>query len=132
MSRTYLLDTCAFLKAVTNEGKDLGREARRLILNSSNHCLLSTVSIAEMGILESVGRLRISATALRQLAEDLDVMILPYQANHALRYFSLPPPEETHRDPHDRMLIATALTEQIPILTSDVEFKKYSGLKVIW
>ena len=59
-------------------------------------------------------------------------MILPYQPNHALRYFSLPTPAETHRDPHDRMLIATALTEQLPILTSDVEFRKYAGLKVVW
>jgi PIN domain nuclease of toxin-antitoxin system len=132
MSRAYLLDTCAFLKAVTDEGKHLGREARRLILNGSNHCLLSAVSIAEMGILSSIGRLKLSPVALRQLIEDLDVMVIPYRADHALRYFSLPPPEETHRDPHDRMLIATALTEQVPILTSDTEFKKYAGLKVIW
>ena len=132
MSRAYLLDTCAFLKAATDEGKGLGREARRLILNASNQCLFSAVSIAEMGILTSVGRLKMPAEALRQLMEDLDVMVLPYGANHALRYFSLPGTEETHRDPHDRMIIATALAEQIPILTSDTEFTKYPGLKVIW
>ncbi len=132
MSRAYLLDTCAFLKAVTDEGTGLGWEARRLILSPSNHCLLSAVSVAEMGILTSVGRLKMSTGALRQLLEDLDVTVLPYQTNHALRYFALPSIEETHRDPHDRMIIATALVEQIPILTSDAEFTKYTGLKVIW
>lgn len=132
MSGTYLLDTCAFLKAATNEGKELGQQARKLLLNASNHCLLSSVSIAEMGILNSVGRLKLSPVALRQLIEDLDVMVIPYRADHGMRYFSLPPPEQTHSDPHDRMIIATALVEQIPILTSDAEFKRYSGLKVIW
>lgn len=132
MSRTYLLDTCAFLKAVTDEGKDLGRDGRRVILNSSNSCLLSPVSIAEMGILASVGRLKMSALALKQLMDDLDVTIIPYRIEHALRYFSLPSIEETHRDPHDRMIIATALVEQIPIITSDQYFHKYPGLKVVW
>ena len=132
MSRAYLLDTCAFLKAATDDGQGLGREARRLILNTSNHCLLSAVSIAEMGILASVGRLKMPVNVLSQLMEDLDVTVLPYQTNHALRYFSLPAIEETHRDPHDRMIIATALAEQIPILTSNTEFARYAGLKVIW
>lgn len=132
MSRAYLLDTCAFLKAVTDEGKGLGRAARRVILNSSNSCLLSPVSIAEMGILASVGRLKMSDVALKRLMEDLDVMIIPYRVEHALRYFSLPAIDETHRDPHDRMIIATALAEQIPILTSDQDFHKYPGLKVVW
>ena len=132
MSAKYLLDTCAFLKAVMDEGKGLGKQARRVLLNSENHCLLSTVSMAEMGILASVGRLKMSPIALRQLTEDLDVMVIPYRPDHALRYFSLPPIEETHRDPHDRMIIATALVEQVPILTSDDEFSKYPGLKVIW
>jgi PIN domain nuclease of toxin-antitoxin system len=36
-----------------------------------------------------------------------------------------------HRDPFDRMLIATALSEAVPIITADVEFKGYRGLKVI-
>lgn len=132
MSRVYLLDTCAFLKAATDDGRGLGREARRIILNASNHCLLSAVSIAEMGILTSIGRLKMSTDALRQLLEDLDLTVLPYQTNHALRYFSLPPIEDTHRDPHDRMIIATALAEHVPLLTSDTEFTRYAGLKVIW
>ena len=37
-----------------------------------------------------------------------------------------------HRDPFDRMLIATALAEEIPLIGSDRLFKRYKGLKVIW
>jgi PIN domain nuclease of toxin-antitoxin system len=36
-----------------------------------------------------------------------------------------------HRDPFDRMLIATALSEGVPIISQDGEFKSYRGLKVI-
>lgn len=35
------------------------------------------------------------------------------------------------RDPIDRMIIATALAEEIPVLTSDRRFKSYRGLEVI-
>jgi PIN domain nuclease of toxin-antitoxin system len=36
-----------------------------------------------------------------------------------------------HRDPFDRMLIATALAGEIPLVGSDRQFKKYKGLRVI-
>lgn len=55
--------------------------------------------------------------------------ILPFTLQHAYRLFSLP---LHHRDPFDRMLIATALVEDIPLAGSDKEFKKYRGLRVIW
>jgi PIN domain nuclease of toxin-antitoxin system len=37
-----------------------------------------------------------------------------------------------HRDPFDRMLIATALAENIPIVAAERSFKRYRALKVIW
>ena len=36
-----------------------------------------------------------------------------------------------HRDPFDRMLVATALSEGVPMITSDEQLKRYRGLKVI-
>jgi PIN domain nuclease of toxin-antitoxin system len=45
------------------------------------------------------------------------------------KLFGLP---QHHRDPFDRMLIATALAEDIPVVTSDRRFKDYRGLRVIW
>jgi PIN domain nuclease of toxin-antitoxin system len=37
-----------------------------------------------------------------------------------------------HRDPFDRMLIATAMVEGIPLVGSERKFKSYKGLKIIW
>lgn len=37
-----------------------------------------------------------------------------------------------HADPFDRMIIAQALAEEIPIVTSDSQFKLYRDVEVIW
>ena len=54
---------------------------------------------------------------------------IPYTARHAMQLFDLP---LHHYDPFDRMLIATALVEGVPVVTGDREFKRYRGLSVIW
>ena len=55
--------------------------------------------------------------------------ILPYTADHAGRLFGLP---LHHADPFDRQIIAQALSENIPVVTSDEKFRLYKGIKVIW
>jgi PIN domain nuclease of toxin-antitoxin system len=66
---------------------------------------------------------------MRQAIRDLAVQVIPFGAAHAFRRYDLP---QHHCDPFDRMLIATALTEGIPLAGSDRLFKKYKGLQVIW
>jgi len=53
---------------------------------------------------------------------------LPIEASHAFQVFHLPP---HHRDPFDRMLIAQAQLESLPIITSDPLFSKYK-VKILW
>jgi PIN domain nuclease of toxin-antitoxin system len=48
--------------------------------------------------------------------------------SHALHVYNLP---HNHRDPFDRMIIAQAQVEDIPILTMDPQIEKYE-IKVIW
>ena len=66
---------------------------------------------------------------IQQAIQDLDLRILPYTANHALELFDLP---QHHGDPFDRQIIAQALSEKIPVVTSDEKFSLYKGLKVVW
>ena len=53
---------------------------------------------------------------------------LPIEARRAFQVFHLPP---HHRDPFDRMLIAQAQLEHLPIITSDPLISKYK-VKTLW
>lgn len=59
----------------------------------------------------------------------LHITVLPLEVRHANAMFSLP---LHHRDPFDRMILATALVEKLPIVTADPAFRRYPGIKVIW
>ena len=90
---------------------------------------LTSVSLAEIAIKASIGKLAISDAVARQVIKDLDIHVLPYTAEQALRLFSLP---LHHSDPFDRQIIAQALCEKIPVVTPDQKFSSYEGVKIIW
>ena len=90
---------------------------------------VSALSLTEIAIKHSCGKLNVGEEIARTALEDLDARVLPYIGAHAYRFFRLP---RHHRDPFDRMLIGQALAENIPIVTPDETFQHYEGLKVIW
>jgi PIN domain nuclease of toxin-antitoxin system len=57
------------------------------------------------------------------------ITFYPLRKHHADRLFELPP---HHKDPFDRMIIATALSDDLMVISRDAQFRKYKGLKVIW
>jgi PIN domain nuclease of toxin-antitoxin system len=97
--------------------------------NPENIRELSSISVSEIAVKSTLGKLRISAEDTRQALQDLNIRILPFTADHAFRLFGLP---AHHRDPFDRQIIAQALFEEIPVVTSDEKFHAYKGLRVIW
>jgi PIN domain nuclease of toxin-antitoxin system len=123
-----LLDTAILIFAVESPQR-LSKRATRVLENAENVLELSAVSLSEIAIKTALGRLRISAAVARQAVADMDIRILPYTADHAFQLFDLP---LHHSDPFDRQIIAQALCEHIPIVTSDEKFSLYRGLKLIW
>lgn len=59
------------------------------------------------------------------LADGFDLLSL--KNDHIYAYQSIPFLEE-HRDPFDRFLLATALSEQMPIISADEKFLLYQPL----
>ena len=57
--------------------------------------------------------------------------VIPFTPSHVQQLFNLP---LHHREPFDRMLIATAIAENIPLVGGDARFSAYKqqGLSVIW
>jgi PIN domain nuclease of toxin-antitoxin system len=92
---------------------------------------MSSISLVQIGILRSIHRLQLDFQAIQNALEALRVSILPYGARHAARYFDLPWFAE-HRDPFDRMIIATALEEHLPMITNDAKSLLYTNLNVVW
>ena len=123
-----LLDTAVLIFAVESPER-LSRRAAAVLQNPANLLELSTVSLAEIAIKASLGKLRLSEAIVRDALKDMDIRTLPYTDEHAFQLFDLP---LHHGDPFDRQIIAQALAEKIPVVTSDEKFGLYKGLKVIW
>jgi len=123
-----LLDTAILIYAVESPQR-LTKRAVSVLENEENVLELSAVSLSEIAIKTALGKLNLSAVIARQAVEDLGIRILPYTAEHAFHLFDLP---LHHGDPFDRQIIAQAVSEKIPILTSDEKFSLYKGLKLIW
>jgi PIN domain nuclease of toxin-antitoxin system len=123
-----LLDTQVFLELAQQRNERFGLHARKLIEDEDSDLLFSAVSITEIAIKTNIKKLEISIADTLKAIQDLRLIVIPFEPRHAMLMFDLP---LHHRDPFDRMLVATALSEAVPIITTDVEFKTYRGLKVI-
>jgi PIN domain nuclease of toxin-antitoxin system len=83
----------------------------------------------EIALKNGIGKLDMSEPHTKEAVRDLRLSILPFSARHAYQLFSLP---AHHSDPFDRMIIATALVEKIPVIGGDRQFSAYKGLRQIW
>ncbi|MBA4179900.1 MAG: PIN domain nuclease [Anaerolinea sp.] len=125
-----LLDTNAFLWAASQPSR-LSGPARAAIEESANQRFLSPVTPWELGIKLNSGKLHLVGDLPAFIAKHLHEMLLtelPIRMEHAIATTALPP---IHRDPFDRMLVAQAIVERVPIVTSDSHLARY-GVEVIW
>jgi PIN domain nuclease of toxin-antitoxin system len=124
-----LLDTTALYVAANDSGVSFTPKVRHLLEDPETARLVSPVSFNEIAIKANKGLTALTRKDVEQLISDLALTVLPLAAEHSLRLFGLP---AHHSDPFDRMLIATALVEDVAIVASDREFRRYEGLRVIW
>lgn len=123
-----ILDTVTFVWAVSAPER-LSRAARSALRKSSAVRELSVVSLTEIAVKQTRGKLTFSKSDALAGAADLRLRILPYTKEHALRLFEV---ATHHADPFDRQIIAQALVEEVAVVTPDEIFTLYKGLKVVW
>ena len=123
-----LLDTAVLIFSVEAPDR-LSKRALSVLKSSGNLRELSSISLTEIAVKATLGKLGFSEESARQAILDMDVRILPFTADHAFRLFALP---VHHRDPFDRQIIAQALSENIPVVSPDQRFRSYKELTVIW
>jgi PIN domain nuclease of toxin-antitoxin system len=125
-----LLDTHALLWWIFDDPK-LSVPARAAIADAGNVVLVSAASAWEIATKHRKGKLPEAGEVPRRLPEYIAkarFTPLAVSIEHAIAAGALPGP---HNDPFDRMLIAQAMTENIPIVTVERLFKDY-GAQVIW
>ncbi len=120
----FLLDTHIFLWFIAGSER-LRDPARSLLIDPENEALLSVASLWEIAIKINLGKLTLERPFEELIPEQLsvaDIDRLPIRMEHLTALLKLP---LHHRDPFDRLIIAQALAEGVPVLSSDPEFRKY-------
>ena len=119
-----LLDAHTFLWFVWDEAQ-LTNNAKALIVNPTHQKFISAATYWEIAIKVSIGKLDLGepyrAFMHREIARN-NFDLLPVSVDHAAAVSVLP---LHHRDPFDRMLIAQAMVEQLPIVSGDSAFEAY-------
>jgi PIN domain nuclease of toxin-antitoxin system len=121
----YLLDTHTFLWFIT-DSSSLSSEAKRLIEDNDNEILLSVASLWEIAIKVSLGKLTLIQPFAVFMSEQIRlnaIVLLNISVEHTSVVATLP---FHHRDPFDRLLIAQATVEQLPIISADQIFDSYN------
>ena len=119
-----LLDTHVLLWALENESR-LGLGARVAIADSRNAVWVSIASAWEIAIKTGIGRLELDGALEEIFPTEIaraGFRLLSISLGHALAVRTLP---HHHRDPFDRLLVATALNLNATILTPDQAIHRY-------
>jgi len=119
-----LLDTQCWLWMLATPER-LSEASRELVSDRNNELYLSAASAWEIAIKHGLGKLELPgppADVVPLLMSKTDVRALPIQVSHALQVAQLPP---HHGDPFDRLLVAQAQLENMPILTGDTQLAQY-------
>jgi PIN domain nuclease of toxin-antitoxin system len=106
----------------------LPKKVQAVLADPGNDRIISVASIVEIGVKSALGKLDITEAQTHQAIRDLRLTVISLRPQDAFQFLSL----RQRSDPFDRMIVATALTEGIPLLGGDREFKMYRGIQVIW
>ncbi|MEA5471899.1 MULTISPECIES: type II toxin-antitoxin system VapC family toxin [unclassified Spirulina] len=122
MGIKYLLDTHIFLWWLFDDSK-LDMVCRDIIRNSKHQIFVSSASAWEIATKYRIGKLPEAKPIVERYSQILiqaKFLELGITSAHAIRAGSLP---IAHRDPFDRMIMAQAELEKIPVITYDKAFQ---------
>lgn len=134
MSKSFLLDTHCLIWFQENN-PNLSSRVLELIKDAGNTIYFSQVSLFEIAIKQKIGKLPHFMSNINEIyyqAVKDNFTFLSIQNKHLLSYNNVPLFND-HRDPFDRLLIATACEENAIMLTADKNFELYHHLvEVLW
>ena len=121
-----LLDTHILLWALNDDPK-LSSKARKLIEHAAE-IYVSAATFWELAIKVGLGKLTVDLDDIREYCLQSGFVELPITSEHAIAVKDLEP---HHKDPFDRLIAATALSEPMKLLTADPQVAQYTSLAVL-
>ena len=121
-----LLDTQALLWWLDDDRR-LSAPAREALAQGARTVYYSAVSVWEIAIKRPTGKLRAPDNLIDAIDAD-GFVELPVLARHGWVAGALP---LHHRDPFDRMIVAQAQVEQLPVITADARIAAYE-VTIVW
>lgn len=137
--RLYL-DTNILVFLTRRGHDDINRDIYELINDYSNQMLVSTVCVQELIHLYQIEKMHPRKDDSLTNVEDfedwlssMNIEVVPVTVKHLHKLATLPL-DNDHRDPNDRLIIAQAITDKIPLVSSDRKFVKYEkyGLQFVF
>jgi len=116
-----LLDTHIFLWMLTSPER-LSDKRRYELETPANEVFLSAMSIAELMIKHTIGKILVEFDPL-EMAKEMRIEILSFSGDHAMLLGKMP---LHHKDPFDRMIIAQAIVNRLPLMSDDPKFPAYN------
>ena len=131
----YLLDTHAFMWSFRGAEK-LSKKVYDGISAAENEIFLSSISLWEIAIKYQLKKLdlgNLEIYHLPNIADEYNFSILVPEPYDFITYSELPLKKE-HRDPFDRLLIHTAIRNNLILISKDKKFEHYKkdGLQMLW
>ncbi len=125
----YLIDTQILIWFQLNDAQ-LKPSIRATLTDTNNQIFVSDVTLYEIAIKQKINKLQELFATLNDIilvANQDKFQFLPISHNHFLAYDHVPLLSD-HKDPFDRLIIATAISENLPIISADEKFKLYGSL----
>ena len=124
----YYLDTNVLIFVLTRDYESISRDVEHILRDYANRFYVSSVTTRELIHAYKTGDIEHkdlkTAISLFDAMGNLDIEIVPMNKFHLLKYAEL----ETaagHNDPNDHIIISQAISDKIPVISSDRKFKEY-------
>jgi PIN domain nuclease of toxin-antitoxin system len=115
-----IIDTHIFLWLLNDPSK-IDKTYFKYIKDTNNNIYLSSISMVELIIKSSIGKLNINFN-IKEMAEEMGIKIISFNANDALQLSKLP---LHHKDPFDRMIISQTISNHYFLISDDSKFTLY-------
>lgn len=138
--RVYLDTNILYFMLLRNEA-DIDKEVQAILYDAENQMFTSTICVHELLHLCQIGKIPLgrkngqvrNTSDIIKWLHAMEIGIINIEERH-LAYYATLPFHENHRDPNDRLIIAQAITDRIPLISSDLKFSQYvkNGLDFIY